>query len=129
MPKPTWRAEILICEFNRCTDTRHRIVHVLKHLACAFQEYYGGENESIVAVPVSTLDELVTELLALPPDEPRPTDDELSALMPQQMRDNLAAASRALAQQAGTNAGVFRVSLNTDALEYARTVLEHYTDQ
>jgi hypothetical protein len=41
----------------------------------------------------------------------------------------LAAASRALAQQAGTNAGVFRVSLNTDALEYARTVLEHYTDQ
>ena len=53
-----------------------------------------------------------------------PTDQELLELMPQQMRDNLAAASRALAQQAGTAAGVFRTGLNTDALEFARAVLE-----
>jgi hypothetical protein len=56
----------------------------------------------------------------------RPTDEELLALMPQQMRDDLAAASRALAKQAGTAAGVFRVGLNTDALDFARAVLAHW---
>jgi hypothetical protein len=60
------------------------------------------------------------------PNPQEPTDEELLALMPQQMRDDLAAASRALAQQAATAAGVFRVVLNTDALEFARAVLAHW---
>jgi hypothetical protein len=54
------------------------------------------------------------------------TDEELLELMPQQMRDNLAAASRGLGQLAGTAAGIHRVIFNTDALEYARAVLARY---
>jgi hypothetical protein len=129
MPELTWRAERLIDEFNEGADTRHGIANVLKHLAYAFDVYCDSEYETMVGVPVSTLDELVAELTIPLPPEPEPTDDELLALMPQLTRDNLAQAARALAQQAGTGAGVFRVSLNTDALEYARAVLEHYGDQ
>jgi hypothetical protein len=54
------------------------------------------------------------------------TDEELLELMPRQMRDNLAAASRGLGQLAGTAAGIHRVIFNTDALEYARAVLARY---
>jgi hypothetical protein len=55
-----------------------------------------------------------------------PSDKELLELMPQQMRDNLAAASRELGQLAGTAAGIHRVIFNTDALDYARAVLARY---
>ena len=45
-----------------------------------------------------------------------PTDEEIMELMPQQMRDDLAAAARALAEQAGTDSrramGIMRIILN-----------------
>ena len=50
-------------------------------------------------------------------------DEELLALMPQQMRDDLAAASRALAEKAGTAPGVFRVLLNRHVLDFARIAM------
>jgi len=52
-----------------------------------------------------------------------PSDEELLALMPQQMCDDLAAASRALAEKAGTAPGVFRVLLNRHVLDFARIAM------
>ena len=79
----------------------------------------------------SSSDELRTRACAavmvirLALEQPGPSDEQLLALMPQQMCDDLAAASRALAQQAGTSAGVFRTSLNRHVLDYARIILSH----
>ena len=53
-----------------------------------------------------------------------PTDEELMELMPQQMRDDLAAAARAMA---GFNtlkaAGAIRIILNRHAVDHARAAL------
>ena len=53
-----------------------------------------------------------------------PTDEELLELMPQGFRDDLALVSRMAAHGAGPEVqpGLFRVSLNTGALGYARAV-------
>jgi hypothetical protein len=65
-------------------------------------------------------------LLAQPVAE-GPSDEEIMELMPQQMRDDLAAAARALAEQAGTDSrramGIMRIILNRHAVDHARAVL------
>lgn len=60
-----------------------------------------------------------------------PSDAELLELMPQQFRDDLATVSRMAAHNAGAGvtAGLFRVTLNTGALEYARAVLARWGRQ
>ena len=55
-----------------------------------------------------------------------PTDEEIMELMPQQMRDDLAAAARALAGFDRANvkaAGAMRIMLNRHAVDHARAVL------
>jgi hypothetical protein len=56
-----------------------------------------------------------------------PTDEEIMELMPQQMRDDLAAAARALAEQAGTDSrramGIMRIILNRHAVDHVRAAL------
>lgn len=61
-----------------------------------------------------------------------PTDEELMELMPQQMRDDLAAAARALAGFDRANikaAGAMRIILNRHAVDYARAVLAKWSNQ
>jgi hypothetical protein len=62
-----------------------------------------------------------------------PTDEEIMELMPQQMHDDLAAAARALAEQAGTDnrraMGVMRIILNRHAVDHARAVLVKWGHQ
>jgi hypothetical protein len=62
-----------------------------------------------------------------------PTDEEIMELMPQQMRDDLAAAARALAEQAGTDSrramGAMRIILNRHAVDHARAVLAKWGHQ
>ena len=64
-----------------------------------------------------------------------PTDEEIMELMPQQMRDDLAAAARALAGFDRANvkaAGAMRIILNRHAVDHARAVLDkwgHLTPQ
>ena len=61
-----------------------------------------------------------------------PTDEDIMDLMPQQMRDDLAAAARALAgfDRANTKAaGAMRIILNRHAVDHARVVLSHYCPQ
>lgn len=58
-----------------------------------------------------------------------PTDEEIMELMPQQMRDDLAAAARAMAGFDPDNikaASVFRIILNRHAVDHARAVLNRY---
>jgi len=56
------------------------------------------------------------------------SDEELLGLMPKAMRDEFAAVSDVYSTATGGNVkpGLFRVVLNTVALEYARAVLTRY---
>jgi hypothetical protein len=60
------------------------------------------------------------------PEPVAPTDEEIMELMPQQMRDDLAAAARALAGFDRANvkaAGAMRIILNRHAVDHARAAL------
>jgi hypothetical protein len=65
-----------------------------------------------------------------PQSEPvAPTDEEIMELMPQQMRDDLANAARALAGFDRANvkaAGAMRIILNRQAVNHARAVLARW---
>ena len=67
--------------------------------------------------------------LAEPELEP-PTYEEIIELMPQQMHEDLAAAARALAEQAGTDStrakGVMRIILRCHVVDHARAVLARW---
>jgi hypothetical protein len=59
-----------------------------------------------------------------------PTDEEIMELMPQQMRDDLAAAARALAQLVNhASAATYRIILNRHAVDHARAVLVKWGHQ
>ena len=63
------------------------------------------------------------------PEPEGPTDEEIMKLMPQQMRDDLAAAARALAGFDPDNikaASVFRIILNRHSVDHARAVLARW---
>lgn len=64
------------------------------------------------------------------PEPVGPTDEEIMDLMPQQMHEDLAAAARALAEQAGTDSrsatGVMRIMLNRHAVDHARAILARW---
>jgi len=68
-----------------------------------------------------------------PPSEPvAPTDEEIMELMPQQMRDDLANAARALAgfdRATVKAAGAMRIILNRHAVDHARVVLAKWSHQ
>jgi hypothetical protein len=61
------------------------------------------------------------------PEPEGPTDKDIMRLMPQQMHEDLAAAARALAEQASTISpsatGIMRIMLNRHAVDLARAVL------
>ena len=63
-----------------------------------------------------------------------PTDEEIMALMPQQMRDDLAAAARALTGDMPwpdnpKAAGAMRIILNRHAVDHARAALAKWGNQ
>ena len=66
------------------------------------------------------------------PESVVPTDEEIMELMPQQMRDDLATAARALASLCRANikaAGAMRIILNRHAVDHARAVLAKWGNQ
>ena len=73
---------------------------------------------------------LATEArVALAQPEPvAPTDEELLMLMPETMRDEFSYAAKTCSDAMGgrVKPGIFRVALNTAALEYAQAVLARY---
>ncbi len=73
----------------------------------------------------------VTEARAALAEQPvMPTDEEIMELMPRQMHEDLAAAARAMAGQAGTDnrnvTGMMRIILNRHAVDLARAVLARW---
>jgi hypothetical protein len=61
------------------------------------------------------------------PEPVAPTDEEIMELMPQQMRDDLAAAARLIAGHDNSKAaGAMRVILNRHAVDHARAVLARW---
>jgi hypothetical protein len=63
------------------------------------------------------------------PEPAAPTDEEIMELMPQQMRDDLTNAARALAGFDRANvkaAGAMRIILNRQAVNHARAVLARW---
>ena len=63
------------------------------------------------------------------PEPEEPTDEEIMELMPQQMRDDLAAAARALSGFDPDNikvASVFRIILNRHAVDHVRAALARW---
>jgi len=57
-----------------------------------------------------------------------PADTELLELMPETMRDEFSYAAKVCSDATGgqVEPGIFRVALNTAALEYAQAVLARY---
>ena len=61
------------------------------------------------------------------PEPVAPTDEEIMELMPQQMRDDLAAAARAMIGFENPKAaGACRIILNRHAVDHARAVLARW---
>lgn len=62
------------------------------------------------------------------PEPVAPTDEELLKLMPETMRDEFSYAAKVCSDATGgqVKPGIFRVSLNTGALDYARAVLARW---
>lgn len=59
-----------------------------------------------------------------------PTDEEIMELMPQEMRDDLAAAARAMTGSDLPNAvAACRIILNRHAVDHARAVLDKWGNQ
>jgi hypothetical protein len=93
------------------------------------QEY---EDSFIISEPSDCpLIQRARALLAQP-ESVVPTDEEVMELMPQQMRDDLAAAASALAgfdRATIKAAGAMRIILNRHAVDHARAVLAKWGNQ
>ena len=65
------------------------------------------------------------------PEPVAPTDEEIMELMPQQMRDDLAAAARAMIgfDNPKAAAAAIRIILNRHAVDHARVVLAKWGNQ
>jgi len=63
------------------------------------------------------------------PEPEYPSDKELLELMPEIVRDEFSYAAKICSDATGgqVKPRIFRVALNTAALQYARAVLAHYT--
>ena len=63
------------------------------------------------------------------PEPEYPSDKELLELMPETMKDEFAYAATVCSDATGgrVKPRIFRVALNTAALEYAQVILAHYT--
>ena len=92
------------------------------------------DSVSRLAWRLQQLDRLANRARALlaQPEPEGPTDEEIMELMPQPMRDDLAAAARALAGFDRANikaAGAMRIILNRHAVDHARAVLAKWGHQ
>jgi hypothetical protein len=93
-------------------------------------ELLAGAEEYTGMNPFTRLDNAMKAArAALAQSEPQePTDKELLDLMPESMRDEFSYAARVCSYATGRRVkpGIFRVALNTAALEYAQAVLAKY---
>jgi hypothetical protein len=124
------------------TETRDLIQRLTDALINAVRIIYNEDGTQDISTAALVLTEALMYLTRPAPDGPavpdgrepasvtyQPTDQELLELMPETMRDEFSYAARTCSDAMGgrVKPGIFRVALNTAALEYARAVLERYT--
>jgi hypothetical protein len=113
------------------TESNFRALCVELHAAV---QLYTGQNPAAAGMPANELvarlmDAMANTAAALAQPEPvAPTDEELLMLMPETMRDEFSYAAKTCSDAMGgrVKPGIFRVALNTAALEYARAVLARW---
>jgi len=109
------------------TNPRDDMAKLSLHLRDCVQK--AGGNWAYVNIDVLLDAAEYLERFAQPEPE-SPTDEEIMRLMPQQMHEDLAAAARALAEQASTISpyatGIMRIILNRHAVDLARAVLARW---
>jgi hypothetical protein len=83
--------------------------------------YTKNDGERIVHPTVA-----LARIALAQPEQQRPSDKELLELMPESMRDEFSYAARVCSDAMGRRVkpGIFRVALNSAALEYARAVYD-----
>ena len=91
--------------------------------------HYKGEFIADAGEAHRLMVEFLNQNTPQPEPEP-PTDEELLELMPETMRDEFSYAAKVCSDAMGgqVKLGIFRVALNTAALEYARAVLPHFSE-
>jgi hypothetical protein len=107
-----------------------RLVHELENTQKSLM-YHQGCSTILDSITCTVVDRARAALAE--PEPQAPTDEEIMGLMSQQMHEDLAAAARALAEQAGTDSrratGIMRIILNRHAVDLARAVLARWGRQ
>ena len=109
------------------TDSRDLIQRLVDALTNAIRVIHNEDGTQHISTAAPVLDE--ARALLSQPEFECPSDKELLELMPESMKNDFAYAATASSDATGgqVKPGIFRVALNTAALEYAQAVLEHYT--
>jgi len=83
---------------------------------------FNGNNDALLLMTDTTSD-------LIQPEPEYPSDKELLELMPETMQDEFSYAAKVCSDATGgqVKPRIFRVALNTAALEYAQAILAHYT--
>jgi hypothetical protein len=99
-------------------------------LADSLEDWLSSNSIGGISLDDGTDAELIFRArTALAQPEPQgPTDEKLLELMPETMRDEFSYAAKVCSDATGgkVEPGIFRVALNTAALEYAQAVLARY---
>ena len=118
--------------------TRNLLISLASHMAYmqgqleAFTQQSDPEDfywyRESVALRQKVIDALDEGDGSAVPEGREPTDEELLELMPETMRDEFSYAAKQCSDATGgqVKPGIFRLSLNTAALEYARAVLARW---
>lgn len=108
------------------TDTtRDLIQRLVDALTNAIRVIYNEDGTQHISTAAPVLNE-ARAFLAQPEPE-YPSDKKLLELMPETMKDEFSYAAKVSSDATGgqVKPGIFRVALNTSALEYAKAVLEY----
>jgi hypothetical protein len=111
------------------TDYRALCVELLAAIQLYTKLNPAAYEMSAFELTEKLMDAMAATTAALAQPEPvAPTDEELLELMPETMRDEFSYAAKTCSDVTGgaVKPGIFRVVLNTAALEYARAVLARW---
>ena len=105
------------------TTTRDLIQRLADELTNAIRVIHNEDGTQHISTAAPVLDEARAYLSQ--PDPEGLTDEELLELMPETMRDEFSCIAKLYSDATGgqVEPGIFRVALNTAALEYAQAVL------
>ena len=109
------------------TDSTRDLIQRLADALEGHIEHVPAHKEGVAEEQADLIDQARAYLAQ--PEPEYPSDKELLKLMPETMRDEFSYAAKVCSDATGgqVKPRIFRVGLNTAALEYARAILAHYT--